>query len=183
MNSFIFARSAHICLDQSTTKPLPIISRLPQGTLISLYEEVHLKIPSGWFGCVDDVAFIASARTLEVFLSELQRNLEISNAWAKENDIISDTKCKTELKHTQKKGKYLDLPLEVDQTCILVKEVIWLPGMLIDRKFSFKYHIRPACKRARMVTDNVGQICNTLRGSSQDLGRKAVQGYASMYLF
>ena len=187
VSSFFSERSVRICLDQITTDPLPVVCGLPQGSPVSpilflLYVEPLLRLSRGRFGYADDAAFYSTAKTLRDCHTKLQRQLDISRAWANDNGIQFD-KEKTELIYFHKKRKFEEPSLQVEGTEIRPKDILKWLGILFDRKLSFKNHVRFACQRARVVTDHVRRLCNTTRGACPGLLRQAVQGCAFATLF
>lgn len=126
ISSFLSERSARICHDQITTEPLPIISGLSQGFPVSpilflLYIEPLLRLSRGRFGYADDAAFFLSATSLEKCYEKLQRQLDLTFSWAKENGVIFDI-GKTELIYFHKKRRYVEPSLRIGQTLIGAKD-------------------------------------------------------------
>lgn len=187
VSSFQFERQVHIRLDHITTGALPILCGLPQGSPVSpilflLYIEPLLKLSRERLGYADDAAFFSTGKTLKYCQLNLQRQLNLSLDWARENGIIFDMR-KTELIYFHKKRKLVDLPLRVDNHIIPAKDQIKWLGIYFDRKLCFKEHVRLACQRSRVVTDHVRRLCNTTRGTSPGLLRQALQGCAFATLF
>lgn len=129
-SSFLSNRPVHICLDQITTDPLPIVCGLPQGSPVSpilflLYIEPLLRLSLGRFGYADDAAFFL-ANSLVKCQIKLQKQLDLTQTWATENGIQFDAD-KTELIYFHNKRKYAELPLRIEQKVIAVKdELKWL---------------------------------------------------------
>ncbi|KAI0994911.1 hypothetical protein K3495_g13269, partial [Podosphaera aphanis] len=187
VSSFFSERFVRIFLDQVTTDPLPVVCGLPQGSPVSLilfllYVEPLLRLSRGRFGYADDAAFYSSAKTLRDCHTKLQRQLDISRAWASDNGIQFDM-GKTELIYFHGKRKFEEPSLQAEGTEIRPNgNFKWL-GILFDQKLSFKDHVRFACQRARVVIDHVRRLCNTTCGVSPGLLRQAVQGCAFATLF
>ncbi|KAI1004362.1 hypothetical protein K3495_g3843 [Podosphaera aphanis] len=141
-----------------------------------------LRLFHGRIGYADDAALFASAKSLKDCYIRLQRHLNLSQAWAKDNGITFDEK-ETELIYFHNRRKFEEPPLQIEHTEIRPKEVLKRLGILFDIKLSFKQHVRCASQRARVVTDHVRRLCNTIRGISSGLLRQAVQDCAFATLF
>lgn len=187
VKSFFQERSARIILDQTTSEPFPILCGLPQGPPISpilflLYVEPFLRLSRGRFGYADDGCFLATARTLEDCGRKLESKLNQTLQWGYENGVIFDS-AKTELQYFHNKRKYTEPSLHTGTYVVNPKDhVRWL-GVIFDRKLNFKDQVRRACQRARVVTDHVKRLSNTIRGINPSIIRTALQGTALASLF
>ncbi|KAI0993683.1 hypothetical protein K3495_g14501, partial [Podosphaera aphanis] len=137
--------------------------------------EPLLRLSRGRFGYADDAAFLSSGRTLKECQTKLQKQLDLSQVWARENGVLFDMQ-KTDLIYFHKERKFVEPPLQAGNIEITAKELIKWLGIYFDRKLSFREYIRLACQRSRVVTDHVRRISNTNRGASPGLLRQAVQG-------
>jgi hypothetical protein len=101
-------------LHNRRTWSIPIVCELPQGSPVSpilflLYIEPLLKDSRSHFGYADDAAFFSSDNSLEKCQAKLQKQLDLSLSWAKENGVQFDAE-KTELIYFHNKRKFTESP-------------------------------------------------------------------------
>lgn len=91
---------------------------------------------------------------------------------------ISFDTLKTELQYFHRKIKYTESPIRMGEIVIKANDFTRWLGIFLGWKLPFKVHIRRLCQRARVATDYIRRLCNTVRGSSPGLLRQAIQGCA-----
>jgi ribonuclease HI len=188
VRSFLANRTAHIRLDKVKSKAFSVLCGLPQGSPISpilflLYVEPFLRLTRGRFGYADDGAILATGTTTQVVHAKLQKHLDITLAWGKENGVLFDS-AKTELQYFHRKRQADDPPLRLpDGQEILPNDITRWLGVFFDRKLWFKAHVQIACLRAKQITDHIRRLCRTVKGANPALLRQAVQGCAFATLF
>lgn len=185
--SFFSQRTARIRLDEQISEPFQVVCGLPQGSPISpilflLYIEPVLRLSSCRFSYADDIAITATGETLDVVHDNLQRQLDNTMNWGRENGLLFDIN-KTELQYFHTKRKYTELPLETDTHVIEPQDTTRWLGVFFDRKMTFSEHIRRAWHRSRVVTDHIRRLNRTTYGMNAHILRQATESCAFSTLF
>ncbi|KAI0994854.1 hypothetical protein K3495_g13328, partial [Podosphaera aphanis] len=151
--SFMEQRVATISIDGSKSAPFPILCRLPQGSPVSpvlflLAIEGALRISTGRLGYADDICIFASAPSLTRCSELLQKQINSTISWGRENGISFEI-SKTELQYFHRKqGSPAKPSLFVEEAEISPNNVTRWLGIFFDRALRFRHHITKACSRS-----------------------------------
>ncbi|KAI1839459.1 hypothetical protein JX266_014330, partial [Neoarthrinium moseri] len=181
VQSFMTGRSARVRFEDILTETEPLSCGLPQGSpaspiLYMLYTEPicrQMGTRRRRFGYADDIAMLSIGRTLQETAQRGTEKLRKLIRWGRENAVEFDP-GKTEIMHFSRK-KNSDNPTvmhgAVEKTA---KDVMRWLGIFLDRKLSFRGHVKKWATKANRVANHIRSLCNTVRGLPVDSTRKAV---------
>lgn len=180
--SFATNRTVQVRLDGETGPQQKVSCGLSQGSPISpilftLYISPLFKLDENVsrLGYADDMAILATNKTLEENCVSLQLSLERALSWGEKEGIIFDPR-KSELQYFSRHRKDIkpSNTLSVSYVNFAVSENLSHPytrslGIHFDKTLSFKWHIRILAGKALRVANALRSLNNYSRGSSRNL--------------
>ncbi|KAH8193506.1 hypothetical protein TruAng_012328 [Truncatella angustata] len=181
--SFMTERSARVRFEDTLTEVEPLHCGLPQGSptspipiLYMLYTEPicgKLGTRRRRFGYADDIGILNVGTTLQETAAEATEQLIELVDWGQDNGVEFDP-AKTEIMHFSRK-RDTNNPIVTHGTTRKMAEpsMRWL-GVFLDRKLTFRDHVKHWTGKASRVANHIRSLCNTVRGLPVASTRKAV---------
>lgn len=177
-NDFLSERKSGMAFDGQKESMKPVVTGIPQGSPISpilfllylkpLFDELDKKLPGAWCpSYIDDVAIVVTNATLDKNCRVLEEGAKTVFDWASRNAVRFDDD-KSELIHFYRARRADTRP----QTSVTLpngtivkpgETVRWL-GVWLDRKLSFKDHIKIKVDAASRAMGSLNRLANTESG-------------------
>lgn len=193
VSSFTTERKARMRLDGEAGELFDLECGLPRGSPVSpilfmLYIEPLFKLSTlqpgrqrSWFGYADDIAILACSPSLENNCTLLAKEWKEALDWGALEGITFDL-GKSELIHFSRRNRDGNPPISVafpegrHHTVHPVEQgasLRWL-GVHLNRKLTFKGHVKTLSARASQVANGLRSLGNTIWGAPAYLLRRAV---------
>lgn len=184
VRAFLSDRTADMILDGEVGGSRCLGGSLPQGSPISpilfmLFMAPLYQQRSRLRGYADDGCATIANDSFIVNILEARRELELVNQWCQENGLELDL-GKTALMHftTRRTNENPGIFLpngEVRQAVSPNGALKWL-GVFLDRKLTFRQHIKEVCRKAQNVVDGMKVIAGCYKGAPIDSLLQVVRG-------
>src|SRR5437588_8067974 len=189
VESFLSERRASLSFDKDSEKMSPIETGIPQGSpvspilfliylspLFTLMEQKHpdIRCPS----YIDDISLLVVGDSPQQNCALLEEGVTTCFNWGKDNAVAFDD-AKSELMHFYNARKeiidpYVNIVL-TNGTLIEPSGVQRWLGFWLDRKLTWKYHIRTRTTSAINIFMALSRLGNTERGLSRSALRQLYQ--------
>lgn len=154
LNSYLKERTFVVCLDGYTTKKFPILSGVPQGSLIGpkLFIFYMLGLPSSnsvkKFIYADDTALMFSSWSNKRIVKSLNEYLSQIHEWCTKWRIkINADKSEAILIGQKNKNRNINPP-ELNGTKINWKPAVKYLGVTLDQKLTYSKHVQSINQKA-----------------------------------
>jgi len=189
VESFLSNRSASIRLDNYSSPMTPIDIGIPQGSPCSpvlsiLYSaaliiairdhrflHTPIGIPTSPRSYVDDLGLLAISDSLEDNVATLRKGLLVVTRKLRSIGMTIDT-SKLEIQHFSRRRKdnvapTLRITLNGEAIAVTPTATMRWLGIYLDRKLTFRDHVRIMANRTSSVVNGLRCLANTVRGLSQ----------------